>query len=86
VSKFQKGENPSFLKVYAGCSIDRSHTYTGCSIDRSHTYVSCNIYRSRTCWYLLVQVITCTDYRLLVQVGYRLLAQIGIGLQWYISQ
>jgi hypothetical protein len=85
---FRKGENPSFLKVYAGCSIDRPHTYTGCSIDRSHTYMSCNIYRSRTCWYLLVQddFWYMIDYRLLVQVGYRLLAHIGTGLQWYISQ
>jgi hypothetical protein len=37
---FRKGENPSFQKVYTGCSIDRSRTYTGCSIDRAHTYTA----------------------------------------------
>jgi hypothetical protein len=53
---FQKGENPRFLKVYAGCIIDRSHTYACCSIGRSRTYVCCSIDRSRTCWYMLEQV------------------------------
>jgi hypothetical protein len=75
---FRKGENPSFLKVYAGCSIDRLHTYTGCSIDRSHTYVSCNIYRSCTYWYLLVhddywyRLITGYWYRLVTGCWHRL--------------
>jgi hypothetical protein len=70
VFEFQKGENPRFLKVYTGCSIDRPHTYTGCSIDRSCTYTSYNIYRSCTCWYLLVHV----DYwyRLITGYWYRL--------------
>jgi hypothetical protein len=52
---FKKGDNPIFLKVYAGCSIDKSCAYVGCSIYKACTYASHNIYRSRTCWYLLVQ-------------------------------
>jgi hypothetical protein len=47
--RFKKGENPSFLKVYAGCSIDNPRTYTCCSIDMSRTYMCCSIERSRTC-------------------------------------
>jgi hypothetical protein len=35
---FRKGENPSFLKVYAGCSIDRS-TYIHRLQYRQGTYI-----------------------------------------------
>jgi hypothetical protein len=75
---FQEGENPSFQKAYAGCSIDRSRKNVGCSIDRSRTYVSCNTDRSRTCWFLLVRegykyrLITCYWYRLVTGCWHRL--------------
>jgi hypothetical protein len=67
---FQKGENPSFQKVYTGCSIERSCTYIGCSIDRARTYTRCSTDRSCTCWFLLVQ--EGYRYRLITGYWYRL--------------